>query len=214
MEFGRLRGTVLSIFQIGKGGPQLKNNGGLIEARNASDAGLVIVRGGTPVDVSDLTTKGYVDAAVAAIPVAPAAPVVKRLPANAVSTATTYATITDLSFPIVAGDEWVFEFRLTAQCSATTGLKYQLAGPAGAIEAWFEGTTTSRTTFSPQRIIAPATPTTAVHTVANTPAVDTIRGVYAATASGTVSLQFASSVALATSTIFANAYLVAQRCTN
>lgn len=57
----KITGTISSFFQIGVGGPRVKNNGGLIEARNAADSGFVIVRGATPVATNDLTTKQYVD---------------------------------------------------------------------------------------------------------------------------------------------------------
>lgn len=207
--FDRLRGTVLSIFQIGKGGPQLKNNVGALEARNAADGAFAVVRGAAPVDVSDLTTKAYVDAFDART-------IERRLTATATTTATTYASLTDLSFNIGAGEAWMFELRATAQCSATTGMKYQIGGPASsALEAWVEGTTTSKTTYNPQRLTAVATPiASALHTVATTPAVDTIKGVIVAPTAGVVTFQYASVVALVTTTIFANAYLIAQRLSN
>ena len=63
--FSKIRGTVETLFQLGLGGPQLKNNTGVFEARNSADAAFVIVRGDTPVGVNDLTTKQYVDGATA-----------------------------------------------------------------------------------------------------------------------------------------------------
>lgn len=60
--FSKLRGTIETIFQIGLGGPQLKNSSGVVEARNSVDAAYAIVRGATPVGADDLTTKAYVDA--------------------------------------------------------------------------------------------------------------------------------------------------------
>src|SRR5258708_5757721 len=62
--FDKLRGTIESIFQIGLGGPQVKNNAGALEARDPADAAFVVVRGATPLAANDLTTKAYVDAAV------------------------------------------------------------------------------------------------------------------------------------------------------
>jgi hypothetical protein len=50
-----------TIFQIGKGGPQVKANAGNLEGRDATDAAFVIVRGATPVGANDLATKAYVD---------------------------------------------------------------------------------------------------------------------------------------------------------
>ena len=60
--FTSLRGITGSLFQIGGStGPNLKNNSGVIEARNAIDTTFTIVRGTTPVNNNDLTTKQYVD---------------------------------------------------------------------------------------------------------------------------------------------------------
>jgi hypothetical protein len=59
--WSKIRGTIETIFQIGLGGPQLKNNGGAVEVRNAADTAFAIARGATPVAANDLTTKAYVD---------------------------------------------------------------------------------------------------------------------------------------------------------
>ena len=60
--YSKLRGTFETLWQIGKGGPQWKNNAGPLEARNATDAAFQIVRGATPVGADDLVTKAYADA--------------------------------------------------------------------------------------------------------------------------------------------------------
>jgi hypothetical protein len=57
----KLRGTIETAFQIGLGGPQVKNNAGALEARNAGDSAFAIARGASPVGDSDLATKQYVD---------------------------------------------------------------------------------------------------------------------------------------------------------
>lgn len=59
--FSLLRGTIETIFQVGLSGPNLKNNAGTIEARDAADAAFAIVRGAVPVGNDDLATKTYVD---------------------------------------------------------------------------------------------------------------------------------------------------------
>jgi hypothetical protein len=59
--FSKIRGTIETIFQIGLGGPQVKNNAGAIEARNAGDSAFAVARAATPVGDNDLTTKAYVD---------------------------------------------------------------------------------------------------------------------------------------------------------
>jgi hypothetical protein len=59
--YEKLRGTIETIFQIGLGGPQLKDNAGNIDARDPADAAYVNVRGLDPLIPQDLTTKFYVD---------------------------------------------------------------------------------------------------------------------------------------------------------
>jgi|SRR6185437_6084831 len=59
--YSKLRGTIETLFQLGNGGPNWKNNAGAIEARNAADSAFAIVRGLTPSGTTDLTTKAYVD---------------------------------------------------------------------------------------------------------------------------------------------------------
>lgn len=60
--FARILGTVSSYFQLGgPSGPRLKNNGGAVDARNATDAAYVNVRGADPVAANDLVTKEYGD---------------------------------------------------------------------------------------------------------------------------------------------------------
>ncbi len=54
--FDKLRGTIETIFKIGIGGPQLKNNAGVIESRNATDAGFVKHRGADAVAGNDFVT--------------------------------------------------------------------------------------------------------------------------------------------------------------
>lgn len=62
--FEKIRGTIETIFQLGIGGPQLKDNGGNIDARDSGDAAYINVRGLDPVIDDDLTTKRYVDGAI------------------------------------------------------------------------------------------------------------------------------------------------------
>jgi len=57
--FSKIRGTIEQIFQIGLGGPQIKNNAGAVELRNSDDTDFTIVRGATPVGDNDLVTKAY-----------------------------------------------------------------------------------------------------------------------------------------------------------
>jgi hypothetical protein len=62
----KIRGTFETLFQIGKGGPQVKDNAGSIDARNSADAAYVNVRGADPAIADDLVTKRYGDASYGA----------------------------------------------------------------------------------------------------------------------------------------------------
>jgi hypothetical protein len=61
--YRKIRGTIETIFQLGLGGPQLKNNAGAIEARNSADAAFAIMRGATAVAASDLVPLAQVPGA-------------------------------------------------------------------------------------------------------------------------------------------------------
>lgn len=50
---------VASTIQLGKGGAKVKNNSGVIEARNAADSALAVVRAADPVGANDVVTKQY-----------------------------------------------------------------------------------------------------------------------------------------------------------
>jgi hypothetical protein len=67
--FSKVRGTIETLFQLGLGGPQWKNNAGAIEARDAIDASFVVGRGSDPVTSNDWVTLGYFGAHTAPIEV-------------------------------------------------------------------------------------------------------------------------------------------------
>ena len=57
----KIRGIIGSIFQLGLGGPQIKNNSGVIEMRNAADSDYVRLKTLAPVDDNDVVNKKYAD---------------------------------------------------------------------------------------------------------------------------------------------------------
>jgi hypothetical protein len=64
--FSNLRGIVGSLFQIGgPTGPQLKNNAGALEGRNAGDSTFCTIRGDVPRSANDLSTKRFADDSIA-----------------------------------------------------------------------------------------------------------------------------------------------------
>jgi len=62
--YEKIRGTIETIFQIGLGGPQLKANGGTIEARNATDTAFAIERVANAVAPNDAVNLGQLPATV------------------------------------------------------------------------------------------------------------------------------------------------------
>lgn len=134
------------------------------------------------------------------------------LGSNFTTTATT-ATNTALTFGVVAGETWVVECQLTAQCSGNGGTKYAVAAPAGStIEGWLYSSLNAVTTLSYQRLTAVGTLVgTAVHTIATTPAPDRIAFVLVAGATGSVTIQAASATSGQTTTVFSGSSLSARR---
>lgn len=139
----------------------------------------------------------------------------RALLANATTSVVT-ATTSALSFNANAGEIWVMEFFLTAQCGSTGGSKFQITAPAGAVvEGWIQSSTSAITTLSYQRVTAINTlNATALHTVANTPAPDYIRvRVKMGGNAGTVGLGFASVTATQVTTLLAGSNMIAYKVT-
>src|SRR5512137_2319893 len=60
--FEKLKGIIGNYFQFDGGdGPQIHNNAGVVEMRNAADDGFVITRGADPADPNDYVTKHWYD---------------------------------------------------------------------------------------------------------------------------------------------------------
>jgi hypothetical protein len=57
----KILGIVESTFQLGKGGPKLKNSTGIIQARNAADSAFAKMQVATPTSNDDAGNKSYVD---------------------------------------------------------------------------------------------------------------------------------------------------------
>jgi hypothetical protein len=123
------------------------------------------------------------------------------------------ASNTLLTFQVNAGETWVVTVQATAQCSGTGGVKYAVAAPAAStIEGWIYSSLGAITTLSYQRLTAIGTlNTTALHTVATTPAPDVLSFRIVAGAAGAVTIQAASVTAGQTTTIFSGSSLVARR---
>lgn len=196
-----LGGTSVPFFQIGLSGPVWQSDNGVLEARDPTNAFFEIVRAAPGVVANDV-------AVIAQLPK------VTRLVNNFVTTSNAQGA-TLLAFDIAPNEVWVVEIQLTAQCSNTGGVKYEIVAPAGCgIEGWLYSSLGAITTLSYQRITAINTPTaTAVHTVANTPGPDRILFTITASSSssGQVALAAASGTNGQTTTIFAFSSLIATK---
>lgn len=69
--FSKIRGTAELLLQLGKGGPQWKNDTAsaavVLGARTLDDTAFVNVRGADPLIDDDLTTKRYTDEQIEAV---------------------------------------------------------------------------------------------------------------------------------------------------
>jgi hypothetical protein len=54
-------GITKNLFRLGLGGPQLKNNSGVVEHRNNDDSGFAIARAADPIGNDDLVNKGWLE---------------------------------------------------------------------------------------------------------------------------------------------------------
>lgn len=54
-------GAIGANVSLGKAGPRIKNNGGVVEHKNAADNAFAIVRGADPVGFDDVVTKRYLE---------------------------------------------------------------------------------------------------------------------------------------------------------
>lgn len=105
----------------------------------------------------------------------------------------------------VANAVYEIDVLSTVRCSSTGGIKFQITAPTGStVEGWSEGSTTTITTLSRQRLTAINTLTaTATNTAAITPAPHTMRAIVTTGATtGTLSVGVASGTAGQTSTMY------------
>ncbi len=124
------------------------------------------------------------------------------------STSTTLANITNLAFPVTAGNKYLFTFYVLYQSAVTTtGLKLGITVPAGTVSAnasfriaadgagsLFDGALTA----SGDSIISTGVP------VINTPYLAEIRGIFICTTSGTLQLTYGSEIAATSVTVKQN----------
>lgn len=140
----------------------------------------------------------------------------QRLMASLVTTNLT-PTNSNLSFPIGANEVWCVVVQLTAQCSASGGMKYAVGAPTGAtVEGWVFSSGAAITTPVYQRLTTINTLTpVAMHTAVAIPTPDVIVfTIMNGATAGTITLQAASVTAGQTTTIFAGSYMLARKVTN
>jgi hypothetical protein len=133
---------------------------------------------------------------------------------NLTTTVIAPSNVTGMSFSIGANETWSFEFNIDNGCNNIGGVKYAITIPAGGVlNASAEGMATSLTTIQYAQMIVSGTLTAAGFNRVNLATGFTrIAGVVAnGGTAGTVQLQFASTTAGQTSTVFTNSYLAARR---
>jgi len=103
--FKKIRGTLETIWQLGLGGPNIKNNSGVVEMKNSDDSALAVIRFATPVADTDGVNKIYADSLEKPLIVGEQANCSAALPNNTgargwvvVSTAGTGAVIGDVLY--------------------------------------------------------------------------------------------------------------------
>lgn len=127
---------------------------------------------------------------------------------NADATANTLYDVTGLSFPVVAGETYSFQFEIPYTANATTtGSRWSINGPATSLLAYMsEYSLASTTTTRNANVISydlPATSNTSSGSTDSNRAI--INGVITASASGNVIARFASEVSGAAITAKAGA---------
>jgi hypothetical protein len=121
-----------------------------------------------------------------------------------------------LSFSVNAGETWICEAFLSAQCSAVTGMKYAISssvGTFGVIEGYVVGVTNAITAQTVNRLSASnLVNASALHTQVNTPALDKINfSIINPSTSSIISIALAAVAATATASLFQGSYLVAEK---
>jgi hypothetical protein len=107
-------------------------------------------------------------------------------------------SITDLSFPVVAGKTYFFEYVIRYQAAAaTTGIAFTATTPLGVLTASLEAITTANgnaAKYVGSVLSSGQTVTTTTVPVAATDTMLNFYGVFVATAAGTFTPQFMSSI--------------------
>jgi len=138
---------------------------------------------------------------------------IKRVAADRTTTVVTAANVTDMSFAIAASETWSVEWNLQNGCSGIGGVKWAITVPAGAtFRGVADGMSTGITARTSAVMTVSGTLTIAFNAVASTAGFTRITAVIAnGVTAGTVALQFASTTAAQTSTVYANSSQVARR---
>lgn len=136
-----------------------------------------------------------------------------RTTADRTTTSSTQGDVTDMSFAIGASETWAVEWFLSTQCSSTGGIRFAITVPSGAtFRGVAEGTAASVTARTTSTLVTSGTAPAINFNNANFNGSVRITAVIVnSTTEGTVQLQFASTTAGQTSTVYANSSQVARR---
>lgn len=121
------------------------------------------------------------------------------------TTSTSAVDITSLSFSVLNGEVWAFEFHLSTASTTAAGLTLALSTPAGVTGGQYFCSLSSATASRAERGVS----TGACNTV-NGDGIASFSGIVAPSANGTVQLRIAKTTS-GTATVYTNSYLLARR---
>jgi hypothetical protein len=105
--FSKIRGTYESLFQIAKGGAQIKHSAGVLEIRDPTDAAFAILRGLPPVGSNDFVTLGSLSGSLSLVVVRMPLLLVTKVSGAAIpDNATIFWSILDVTTPYSGGTTW------------------------------------------------------------------------------------------------------------
>lgn len=136
-----------------------------------------------------------------------------RVTSDRTTTVITAGNVTDMSFAVPASENWGFEFFLSNGCNGTGGIKWAITVPSGAtFRAVADGSAASATARTSAIMTVSGTLTIAFNAAVLATGFTRITGAVAnSTTAGTVQLQFASTTATQTSTVYTNSLMTAQK---
>lgn len=137
-----------------------------------------------------------------------------RVTSDVTTTADTAGDVTGLGFAIAASEVWCAEFHLKIGCNNTGGVKFAITVPASAtFMATVQGSSTSPSSLTTSILATSGALSSSSFSAVNSANcwLKVSVCVVNSTNAGSVQLQFASTTAGQTSTVYANSYVIARK---